>query len=73
MTTETIVKQPQQPQQPTVFKVYPQIQKIKETLYNQGAMYAAISGSGSTIFGIFGKEKDPPSFINKNYFIKTIN
>jgi len=59
--------------EPTVFKVYPQIQKIKETLYNQGAMYAAISGSGSTIFGIFGKEKDPPSFINKNYFIKTIN
>ena len=36
-----------------VFERYPFIKKIKEDLYNAGAVYAAMSGSGSTIFGIF--------------------
>lgn len=37
----------------TVFTVHPQLKSIKETLYNEGALYAAMSGSGSTVFGIF--------------------
>ncbi|MNH26893.1 4-diphosphocytidyl-2-C-methyl-D-erythritol kinase [compost metagenome] len=40
----------------TVFKKYPPIQKIKEELYRAGAMYASMSGSGSSVFGIFDKE-----------------
>lgn len=39
-----------------VFKKYPQIKKIKETLYENGAVYAAMSGSGSTVYGIFKKD-----------------
>ena len=36
-----------------VFERYPLIKTIKEDLYNTGAVYAAMSGSGSTIFGLF--------------------
>ena len=39
-----------------VFKLYPRLKHIKEQLYQQGAVYAAMSGSGSTIYGIFKKE-----------------
>ncbi|MHA4736988.1 4-(cytidine 5'-diphospho)-2-C-methyl-D-erythritol kinase [Dyadobacter sp. MSC1_007] len=42
----------------TLFKKYPLLAEIKETLYTRGAGYAAMSGSGSTIFGIFEKEKN---------------
>jgi 4-diphosphocytidyl-2-C-methyl-D-erythritol kinase len=37
----------------TVFKTYPDIKSIKDTLYSKGAVYAAMSGSGSTVYGIF--------------------
>lgn len=33
--------------------VYPELSVIKEQLYNLGAIYAAMTGSGSTMFGIF--------------------
>jgi 4-diphosphocytidyl-2-C-methyl-D-erythritol kinase len=42
----------------SVFKLHPAIQKIKETLYAQGAQYACMSGSGSTVFAIFEQEVD---------------
>jgi len=37
----------------TVFKTHPSIKNIKEKLYEHGALYACMSGSGSTVFGIF--------------------
>jgi 4-diphosphocytidyl-2-C-methyl-D-erythritol kinase len=42
-----------------VFEEYPQLRKIKDDLYTAGALYAAMSGSGSTIFGIFNKSELP--------------
>lgn len=42
----------------TLFEKYPLLREIKEKLYGLGAEYAAMSGSGSTLFGIFGQEKD---------------
>ncbi|NGM61872.1 4-(cytidine 5'-diphospho)-2-C-methyl-D-erythritol kinase [Sphingobacterium sp. SGG-5] len=39
-----------------IFQKYPHIEKIKYTLYEKGALYAAMSGSGSAIFGIFEEE-----------------
>lgn len=36
-----------------VFKQFPAIQQIKETLYSKGAEYASMTGTGSTVFGIF--------------------
>jgi len=56
-----------------VFAVYPQIKEIKESMYNQGAVYAAMSGSGSTIFGIFKQDTEPALPKNSNFFIKIIN
>ena len=38
-----------------VFAQHPELAAIKSQLYAQGAIYAAMSGSGSTIFGIFPK------------------
>lgn len=41
-----------------VFRLHPVLAGIKEQLYNQGALYAAMSGSGSAIFAIFPKSMD---------------
>lgn len=37
----------------SVFKKYPAIESIKSALYGHGAIYASMSGSGSSVFGIF--------------------
>jgi 4-diphosphocytidyl-2-C-methyl-D-erythritol kinase len=37
----------------TVCKIHPQIETIKKRLQDAGAIYAAMSGSGSTVFGLF--------------------
>src|SRR5450432_583937 len=41
--------------EPVVFESYPELRNIKESLYHAGATYASMSGSGSTIYGIFRK------------------
>lgn len=55
-----------------VFTQYPEIEKIKLELYKLGAVYAAMSGSGSTVFGLF---KTLPSINNQfdDYFTKLVN
>jgi len=37
----------------SVFEQYPSLKRVKEKLYQEGAKYAAMSGSGSAMFGIF--------------------
>ena len=37
----------------SVFQRYPEISAIKQTLYDMGAEYASMSGSGSSVFGLF--------------------
>ena len=39
--------------EPSVFARHPRIAAIKQTLYDMGALYASMSGSGSAVFGIF--------------------
>ena len=39
----------------SIFRNHPEIASIKETLYDMGALYASMSGSGSSLFGIFEK------------------
>lgn len=39
-----------------VFDAYPELAKIRDALYRQGALYASLSGSGAALFGIFPKE-----------------
>jgi len=38
------------------FKLYPQIREIKKSLYLSGAFYASMSGSGSSVYGIFDRK-----------------
>ena len=41
-----------------VFAQHPELEQIKEKLYGMGAVYAAMSGSGSALFGIFRQEPE---------------
>jgi 4-diphosphocytidyl-2-C-methyl-D-erythritol kinase len=43
-----------------VFKKYPVIGSIKNELYNCGALFSSMSGSGSTVYGIFSEKPDVP-------------
>ena len=40
----------------TVFAAHPVLAQVKASFYERGALYAAMSGSGSACFGIFPKE-----------------
>lgn len=42
--------------EPPVFKKFPEICRIRQQLYDMGAVYASMSGSGSSVFGLFEKE-----------------
>lgn len=42
----------------SIFSKYPIVQDVKEKLYENGAIYACMSGSGSAVFGIFKAEVD---------------
>ena len=42
----------------SVFALHPEIGAIKDKLYKMGATYAAMSGSGSALFGLFKEEPD---------------
>ena len=46
----------------SVFKKFPEIGSIKERLYSEGAVYASMSGSGASVYGIF---KEFPKDIEK--------
>lgn len=40
----------------SIFPAHPEIKNIKKELYEAGALYASMSGSGSSVFGIFKPE-----------------
>lgn len=48
-----------------IFALYPQIAQIKEKLYNLGAEYASMSGSGASVFGLF---RDFPDAVLEEIF-----
>lgn len=52
----------------SVFNRYPEIAAIKESLTALGAIYAAMSGSGSSVYGIFPIECDNLAESLKNTF-----
>ena len=44
--------------EPSVFRRHPQIAAIKQTLYDMGAVYASMSGSGSAVYALFTRPVD---------------
>ena len=54
----------------SVFPKFPEISAIKERLYERGAVYASMSGSGSSVFGffreapLFGEEEFKGCFVH---------
>jgi 4-diphosphocytidyl-2-C-methyl-D-erythritol kinase len=44
-----------------VFEKFPEIDLIKKNMYENGAVYASMSGSGSSVFGLF-KANEIPNF-----------
>jgi len=51
----------------SAFRLYPEIEKIKEHLYKKGALYASMTGSGSSVFGLFMTEPNLSEF--DKYFV----
>ena len=43
-----------------IFRSYPQVGRIKMALYEAGALYASMSGSGSAVYGIFEEKPALP-------------
>lgn len=54
-------------------KKYPQIKDIKQTLYQNGAAYSAMTGSGSTVFGLFSKNLHPVINFDSRYFVRLLS
>ena len=44
--------------------MHPELAAIKQSLYDAGAVYAAMSGSGSALFGIF---REQPTGLEKEF------
>ena len=55
-----------------MFNQHPEIEIIKNKIYDSGAIYASMSGSGSTVYGIFEKDYVPKFNFPSNYFIKEL-
>lgn len=48
--------------EPIVTSVYPEISRLISLMYSQGAVYSAISGSGSTVYGLFKERPNSAVF-----------
>jgi 4-diphosphocytidyl-2-C-methyl-D-erythritol kinase len=55
----------------SVFGLHPKLAEIKEDLYAEGVVYAAMSGSGSTMFGIY-KCEPSLTFSNEADYLEVI-
>jgi len=54
----------------SVFKKYSEIEKLKESMYQMGAIYSSMSGSGSAVFGLFRHSPiNPDNFLPRGIFI----
>lgn len=54
-----------------IFNKYPAINKLKLEMINSGALFSSMSGTGSTVYGIFNNIEDAEIVLNKfpdNYF-----
>jgi 4-diphosphocytidyl-2-C-methyl-D-erythritol kinase len=55
-----------------IFAAHPEIGDIKDELYRTGALYASMTGSGSSVYGIFEKSNEPGFSFPSTYFVKQL-
>lgn len=53
----------------SVFSHHPEIAAIKMTLYDMGATYASMTGSGSSVFGLFRHRQPEAQDVFKDHFV----
>lgn len=53
--------------EPHIFVAHPVISKLKQTMLDAGAIYSAMSGSGSAVFGLF--DKNPEIEFGEDVFV----
>jgi len=56
----------------TIFVQHPEIKSVKNALYENGALYASMTGSGSSVYGIFEKETKLNFEIPSHYVVKDL-
>ena len=56
----------------SIFSAYPEIEKIKNMLYEKGATYSSMSGSGSSVYAIFPSNADINLDFPDNYYVKIL-
>ena len=54
-----------------ILRKFPVIKEIKQQLYYNGAVYAAMTGSGSTVFGLFDAKPDMIT-LPDDYFVRLV-
>jgi 4-diphosphocytidyl-2-C-methyl-D-erythritol kinase len=56
--------------EPLIFSKYPEIKEIKEKMYEAGALFSLMSGSGSAVYGIFEDDPKIPAEFEKIFHAK---
>lgn len=54
----------------SVFRKYSELADVKDTLYKAGALYASMSGSGATLYGLFDTEPQLTDHFQKNELVR---
>jgi len=55
-----------------IFKKYPGIGSIKQSLYSAGALYSSMSGSGSAVYGIFQEKPEIKDTLKRNVIFEGV-
>jgi len=50
----------------SIFRDHPEVRGVKAALYEAGALYASMSGSGASVFGIFEQKPDLEHLAGEN-------
>lgn len=73
MTKAKILQHIRNDFEPQVFEAYPEVEQTKRTMLECGAVFALMSGSGSSVYGLFATDEDAQrassAFKLKGYFV----
>jgi len=58
--------------EPSVFAAHPILSEIKQSLYDCGAIYASMSGSGATIYGLFEKAPQLKAKFKEHFYFESL-